>query len=275
MSDSQSINSRILLSKVLIVLSVLLYLGTYTLGPLFEYIDPVTKEVEFDPENLSFQPFKFLMPDGLEEMTVPPEQQKYLGKVSYEFFPEGIYAYLIGYKTMPIWRVSLEAPQYPKASYPEGIPVYFTLTDFRGQVVEMNVINHYIGMDPMEVGAFKVRKMVPFLIGGALLCLMVSLFYSGPFWWILTLGPSAFPWIYMGTYIYWLYWFGHNLHSYGAFTIKPFMPTVIGDGKVAQFTTHSYPAVGFYFLFFGFILIILSTLIKRKALKEKKETIRI
>jgi len=46
------------------------------------------------------------------------------------------------------------------------------------------------------------------------------------------------------------------------------MPTVFGDGKVAQFTTHSYPTIGFYFLLGIFILLILSVLIRRKALKD-------
>ncbi|MCP4341948.1 MAG: cytochrome C, partial [Desulfobulbaceae bacterium] len=60
----------------------------------------------------------------------------------------------------------------------------------------------------------------------------------------------------------------HHLHPWGAFKVKPFMPTVLGDGKVAQFTTHSYPAIGFYFLLAIFVLMTLSVLIKRKALKD-------
>ena len=31
----------------------------------------------------------------------------------------------------------------------------------------------------------------------------------------------------------------------GAFTVKPFMPTVFGEGKVAQFSTYSYPHWGY------------------------------
>lgn len=53
--------------------------------------------------------------------------------------------------------------------------------------------------------------------------------------------PVSIPLLFIADYSYWLYWFGHNLHDWGAFKIKPFMPTVFGDGKVAQFTTHSLP----------------------------------
>jgi len=51
------------------------------------------------------------------------------------------------------------------------------------------------------------------------------------------------------------------------------MPTVFGDGKVAQFTTHSYPAVGFFVLLGVFILLLLSVLIRRKALKDADATV--
>ena len=46
-------------------------------------------------------------------------------------------------------------------------------------------------------------------------------------------------------YSAWLWYFGHTLSPWGAFTVKPFMPTVFGEGKVAQFSTFSYPTYGF------------------------------
>jgi hypothetical protein len=260
---------RLRLSQVLTVIGLLLLGFSYLGGDLFIYHDPVTGEVEFDEENLSFQPFKFLMDlEQAEEVDTPPELVSHLGEQRYAYFPEGWWALLIGYKTLPVWRVSLEAPQYPKASYPEGIPVFFTLTDFRGKVVEMNVINHYIGMDPMELGAFTVRKLVPFVYLLFLIMLLGMVWYSGPGWWMLGIIPALMPWYYLGFYSYWLYWFGHNLHPYGAFEVKPFMPTVLGDGKVAQFTTHSYPHVGFYVLLAVFVLLLLAVLVKRRALRE-------
>lgn len=269
--ETNNIQGRLMLSKILTVLALLLLIATYTAGSYWEYRDPVTDEVEFDEENLSFQPFEFLIDkDEAEEVDVPPELTAHLGDVIYEYFPDDLWGFWIGYQTMPIWRVSLEAPQYPKDSYPEGIPVFFTLTDFRGKVVEMNVINHYIGMDPMDVGAFTVRKLVPFVYLAFTLMLVLFMFYKGPGWWLLGFIPALMPWYYLGFYSYWLYWFGHNLHDYGAFQVKPFMPTVFGDGKVAQFITHSYPTVGFYFLLATFVLLILAVLIKRRALSDLK-----
>ena len=67
--------------------------------------------------------------------------------------------------------------------------------------------------------------------------------------------PAAMPLLFLAIFAGWLWWYGHNLNDLGAFTLKPFMPTVFGDGKVAQFTTKSYPHVGFgvMLLFSGLI----------------------
>jgi hypothetical protein len=46
------------------------------------------------------------------------------------------------------------------------------------------------------------------------------------------------------------------------------MPTVFGQGKVAQFTTHSYPTIGFYILILTSILSLLSIFSKLKEYKK-------
>ncbi len=43
--------------------------------------------------------------------------------------------------------------------------------------------------------------------------------------------------------------------------------TVFGEGKVAQFTTESYPYYGFFLAMGGFVSFIFAILFKRKALK--------
>jgi len=265
-----SAKKRLVMSNILALLALVLLIATYTLKPLFVYHDPVATDEEDAVEvNESFQPFAFFIPKGTAFHAPPtPELTRLMGDKIYDFHPQGWYGYLIGYNTMPVWMVSLEAPQYPKASFPDGIPVFFNLTDWNGKANEMNTINHYIGMNPMEAGAIGVRRSIPFVYLTFVLMLLLYFRYTGPGWWLLGLLPATMPWLYVGFYSYWLYWFGHNLHEWGAFKVKPFMPTVLGDGKVAQFTTHSYPTVGFYFLLGVFVLLTLSILIKRKALKE-------
>jgi hypothetical protein len=80
--------------------------------------------------------------------------------------------------------------------------------------------------------------------------------------------PVVLPVMFIADYAYWLYWFGHNLHDWGAFNIKPFMPTVFGDGKVAQFITHSYPTIGFYMIVAISLFSLLALMARKKAMSE-------
>jgi len=82
--------------------------------------------------------------------------------------------------------------------------------------------------------------------------------------------PMALPLFFVIEYSAWLYWYGHTLNQMGAFTVKPFMPTVLGQGKVAQFTTHSYPAIGFYLMLVMSVFLALAALIRRKQLRTKE-----
>jgi hypothetical protein len=177
----------------------------------------------------------------------------------------------IGVASLPIWAVSLEAPNYPKEAFPEGIPVFFHFDGYSGEVHEMNTINHYVGMDPMWVGGHFERAIGPYALLALSLMFILFIAYNNKILSYLMLIPVALPIIFIADYSYWLYWFGHNLHDWGAFKIKPFMPTVFGDGKIAQFTTHSYPTIGFYMLLAISILSLLAFLAKQKALREMEE----
>ena len=170
--------------------------------------------------------------------------------------------------TAPIWYVALEAPNYPKEAFPEGIPVYYHFDGFSGDVHEMNTINHFIGMDPMKRGAPYLRALAPYALVFVALLFIFYMLFDWKILDYLMLIPVALPIIFLGFYAYWLYWFGHHMHSWGAFKIKPFMPTVFGDGKVAQFTTHSYPTIGFWLLVAISILSLLAIVSKKKARKQ-------
>jgi len=85
---------------------------------------------------------------------------------------------------------------------------------------------------------------------------------------LLALVPALLPVFFVITYAGWLWFFGHNLHPWGAFTVKPFMPTVFGEGKVAQFSTFSYPYWGYGLLVLIFVCLMLALLIRRKQLRE-------
>ncbi|UWQ04749.1 hypothetical protein [Aliiroseovarius crassostreae] len=103
----------------------------------------------------------------------------------------------------------------------------------------------------------------------AFMALMVLAAWSvrSIFHWILIIAPMVLPVGFLAEYAGWLWWYGHSLNEMGAFTLKPFMPTVFGDGKVAQFTTHSYPATGFFLMLGASVLLLLAALIRLKQVR--------
>ncbi|MEO5336301.1 MAG: hypothetical protein H7841_05320 [Magnetospirillum sp. WYHS-4] len=115
-------------------------------------------------------------------------------------------------------------------SYREALGRYFR---------DMQEIGHRSGI--MNAAA----KVTYWGILAALAVLSFGVWKWGFTRWVLVIVPALLPVFFVIEYSAWLWWFGHNLHEMAAFTIKPFMPTVFGQGKVAQFSTHSYPHYGF------------------------------
>lgn len=121
---------------------------------------------------------------------------------------------------------------------------------------------------PMVSAMSAAGHAIPWLMLGAMLLLLWGARRTGgPLYWLLVLVPMALPVFFLIDYSAWLWWYGHNLNAMGAFTVKPFMPTVLGDGKVAQFSTHSYPTWGFALMLLASLLLGVAGLLRRKQLR--------
>lgn len=175
----------------------------------------------------------------------------------------------VGMMSFPVWYVALEAPNYPKSAFPEGIPVWFHIDGFSGDIHEMNTINHYVGMYPLEAGARYEREAGPFIML-AISFFMVIFIAVRKRWTTWLMLPSAlFPPGFFAFYAGWMYWFGHNMQEWGAFKLKAFTPTALGVGHVAHFTTKSFPSLGFWVLVIIAVLSILAILARRKELAQE------
>lgn len=162
--------------------------------------------------------------------------------------------------TLPLWRISLVAPQYA-----EGLTLdmyaYQIVAGNDGQdLAEINTLNHYIGMRPIAEADFLEMKVLPFAIGafallalraaavgriGSLVDLAVLFVYFGAF----SLGSFAWR----------LYSYGHHLDPKAPMTIEPFMPVVIGSQQIANFVQTSLPLAGTVCMG-GFLLLVLAAL---------------
>ncbi len=130
--------------------------------------------------------------------------------------------------------------------------------------------------DPKTNGPLAKRTMVFAhalfwtILGGMAAMLFVAR-NNGVLHWLLIGVPILLPAFFIAEYAAWLWWYGHSLNEMGAFTLKPFMPTVFGQGKVAQFSTHSYPHRGFFLMLLMSALLVLAALLRRKQVVEEKQ----
>ncbi|GJM43695.1 MAG: hypothetical protein DHS20C21_05370 [Gemmatimonadota bacterium] len=123
-------------------------------------------------------------------------------------------------------------------------------------------------IEPMVAGMARSAGIALWgtLIGMAVL-IVAARRTNGPFHWLMLLLPATLPVLFVMEYAAWLWWYGHNMSDMGAFTLKPFMPTVFGQGKVAQFTTSSYPEMGFWLMVAFSALLISAALLRRRDLR--------
>jgi hypothetical protein len=147
--------------------------------------------------------------------------------------------------TLPLWRISLVAPQYA-----EGLTLdmyaYQIVAGNKGQdLAEINTLNHYIGMKPIAQADFLEMKVMPFAIGVfALLALRTVVLGR-----IVTLVDLSVLFMYfgafsLGSFVYRLYSYGHHLDPHAPMKIAPFMPVVMGSQQIANFVQTSLPLAG-------------------------------
>jgi hypothetical protein len=109
------------------------------------------------------------------------------------------------------------------------------------------------------------------IIAIMLLFLLASRKTGGLFHWLMGILPMSLPLLFIIEYAAWLWWYGHNMNEMGAFSLKPFMPTVFGQGKVAQFTTNSYPQLGFWLMLIFSLLLGAAVLMRWKQAQSESE----
>ncbi len=94
---------------------------------------------------------------------------------------------------------------------------------------------------------------------------------GGLFHWLMGILPLSLPLLFILEYAGWLWWYGHNMNEMGAFSLKAFMPTVFGQGKVAQFTTNSYPQLGFWLMLIFSLVLGAAVLMRWKQAQSESE----
>jgi len=180
----------------------------------------------------------------------------------------------LGLFLFPLWKITLEAPQYP---IPLGMYIY--INDFADanphDIKNINLMNHYVGMKyiPEAIPEFKIFP------AGILITTVLGLFiaFKGNykwflFWFVLMIVLSS-----AGLYDFylWEHDYGHDLDPKAIMkftnpdgTVMGFQPPLFGTKHILNFTAHSFPRLGAYFLAIGIGLSFVSFLVGKKEAKK-------
>ena len=146
----------------------------------------------------------------------------------------------------PLWRIELQAPQYP-----EGLGLLIKISDITGvkkhDLQNINGLNHYIGMKSIEPDSIPELKFMPvfvaFMIAAGLL--------------VAATGNRVLLYLWVGVFLIgsvaglvdfwlWSYDYGHNLDPTAAIKVPgmTYQPPLIGSKQLLNFVATSWPGLG-------------------------------
>ncbi len=137
---------------------------------------------------------------------------------------------------LPVWGTRLIAPQYPK-----GLDLWFYGGRAEGPLREVNALNHYIGMQPIDLAAVPELALWPLAVVGSTVLFLAALFLPGRLGWLALLGLVLVPVVVLADIQRWLIVFGTQLDRTSALRLDPFVPLVIGPSTVWNFTVWTFP----------------------------------
>jgi hypothetical protein len=165
---------------------------------------------------------------------------------------------------LPYWVLRMSAPQFPK-----GLSIQAYVNRLAGDVVELEGLNHYVGLDSFEDGAVFERSIAIFAII-VLAGLLVAALLIHSRWVVVLVFPAlVFPIVFLADLQYWLWSFGHNLDTSAplANAVGEFTPPILGPAEIAQFDTLALPGLGLILAFVASVLVAVGLFYHRRAYK--------
>jgi hypothetical protein len=144
------------------------------------------------------------------------------------------------------------APQYPA-----GLHLTAYGTRLEGDLAELNALNHYIGVSPIEQSDIPELRLFPFLVGGLIALVFVGSFLARRR--LLRAGVILAVWMFLIGFLldlqWWLYRAGHNLDPEAPVRVDEFTPRVLGETNVVNFASEAIPSAGLWLIFGAALLI--------------------
>jgi len=162
---------------------------------------------------------------------------------------------------VPIWRIELNAPQYP-----EGLMMQIFSNKLGGQVDIINGLNHYIGMQTLHAENFIEFTILPYIIGSYALLIFVAGLIGKKKWLYFTfIAFVVFGIVAMADFWRWEYNYGHNLDPSAAIIVPgmSYQPPLIGFKQLLNFGAYSVPDIGGWLFVAGGLLMVLAVMIEK------------
>jgi copper chaperone NosL len=165
---------------------------------------------------------------------------------------------------LPLWNISLEAPQYPEAI---GMDIWINkIADHNPyDIKNINLMNHYVGMKeiPEHLPEFDIFPLV--IIGMSVLGIVFGIIENKNLylvWFIVMVGLGVAG---MYDFYLWEYDYGHTLKENAAIkftnpdgTPLAYQPPLFGSKTILNFNAISLPMSGAYVLFTGMMMTLLA-----------------
>ncbi len=172
---------------------------------------------------------------------------------------------LIGVFFVPLWKITLIAPQYP-----EGLRMFIWVNNITGgnphDLYNINLLNHYIGMKKIVPEEILELKVMPFIFGFFIILGFITaitgskkLLYA---WVILFVIVGILG---IADFYRWEYDYGHNLDPHAPIKIPgvAYQPPLIGCKKLLNMKACSFPDKGVYIAVASAFLGIIAAVIEK------------
>ena len=164
----------------------------------------------------------------------------------------------------PLWQINLVAPQYP-----DGLDLWMyghqlaAGNDGR-DLVEINILNNYIGMEHIHEADFVEMTVIPFVLGVFILFGLRAVVFGT----MRALVDHVVLFIYfslfsLANFAYQLYSYGQNLDPTAPMNVEPFIPALIGTKQIANMTQTSLPHVSSFLLAGALVAFLLAVYFSR------------
>jgi len=168
---------------------------------------------------------------------------------------------------LPYWGMNMYAPQYPR--HLGGLKVDVYINHLEGDMREIDELNHYIGLPPLDEGGQLERSISVYAVVALGLLLMAGVFVHNQWAGIMALPILGYPLVFIADLWWILYSYGHSIDPASALggAIGPFTPPILGVGKIAQFETEASFGMGFYLALVAIGVLLVGLWFHRAAYK--------